>query len=404
MPDQETRSSPGDEAPPTPPPAAPITAAGNRSIAAGGDIRDSTLITGDQITILQEAPHPTIWRPGSAPPLPALIVGRADDLHRLKARLGIAPEPRPAAPVQVLTAMRGWPGVGKTTLAAALAHDPEIAALFPDGVLWTSLGLHPSILAELAAWGRALGVDDLIRAQTIEEASARLAALVQTKRMLLIVDDAWEAEHALPFRVGGRDCAMLITTRVNQVAAALAPTPDAIYTLAVLSDTQALELLGMLAPTVVAQHVEPCRALVHELEGLPLALQVAGHLIAVEDSYGFGVGELLAELRAGTKLLEAQAPADRADLATETTPTVAVLLQKSTDRLDPHTRDCYAYLGSFAPKPATFDLAAMQAVWEVDDPKPIVRALVDRGLLEPVAGRFQMHALLVLHARSLLTD
>jgi hypothetical protein len=98
-------------------------------------------------------------------------------------------------------------------------------------------------------------------------------------------------------------------------------------------------------------------------------------------------------------------PADRVDLANETTPTVAVLLQKSSDRLDEQTHDCFAFLGAFAPKPATFDLAAMQAVWQMDDPKPIARKLVDRGLLEPAsAGRFQMHALLVMHAKSLCTE
>ncbi len=60
----------------------------------------------------------------------------------------------------------------------------------------------------------------------------------------------------------------------------------------------------------------------------------------------------------------------------------------------------------FAPKPATFDLAAMKAVWQVEQPQPIVRTLVDRGLLEFVQeiGRYQMHALLVAHAKSLLTE
>ena len=104
-------------------------------------------------------------------------------------------------------------------------------------------------------------------------------------------------------------------------------------------------------------------------------------------------------------MLEAR-PGDRVDLASETTPTVAVLFQKSTDRLDVPTRDCFAYLGAFAPKPATFDLNAMKAVWQVEDPKPTARTLVDRGLLEfvPDMGRYQMHALVVMHARSLLTD
>ncbi len=57
-------------------------------------------------------------------------------------------------------------------------------------------------------------------------------------------------------------------------------------------------------------------------------------------------------------------------------------------------------------RPATFDLAAMKAVWQVEQPEPIVRTLVDRGLLEFVQeiGRYQMHALLVAHAKSLLIE
>jgi hypothetical protein len=84
-------------------------------------------------------------------------------------------------------------------------------------------------------------------------------------------------------------------------------------------------------------------------------------------------------------------------------PSVSSLLHRSTDVLDKFTRDCFICLGAFAPKPATFDLAALKTVWQVDDPRPAVRALVDHGLLEPVGGgRFQMHRILVDHARSFL--
>jgi hypothetical protein len=89
----------------------------------------------------------------------------------------------------------------------------------------------------------------------------------------------------------------------------------------------------------------------------------------------------------------------------DTTLTVATLLKRSTDLLDAETRLRFAYLGLFVPKPATFDLAAMAAAWDVADARPTARMLVNRGLLEPVGGgRFQVHALLVLHARSLLEE
>lgn len=342
--------------------------------------------------------------PGSAPSPPSLFIGRQDAMDELKERLGLGKE-HESAPVQVLTAVKGWPGVGKTTVAAALAHDPDIVTTFPDGVLWVSLGPRPQILSQLATWGRALGVDDLLLAKTVEEAKSRLTAILRNKRMLLIVDDAWEAEHALPFRVGGPGCAVLVTTRATEVAGALAATPQGVYPLDVLSDESALELLRAVASSVVEAYPDESLELVQELEGLPLAIRVAGSMLHAEAGYGFGVTDLLVDLREGARILSEAAPADRADLTTQTTPTVAALLKTSTDYLDEHTRECFALLGPFAPKPATFDLAAMVSMWQVDDPKPIARKLVDRGLLEPASlGRFQMHALLVAHAKSLLTE
>jgi transcriptional regulator with XRE-family HTH domain len=341
--------------------------------------------------------------PGMAPPVPSLIVGRDEDIRILKQNLKITG--RVESTVQILTAIKGWPGVGKTTIASALAHDADILTSFPDGVLWVSLGQEPNLLSEMATWGRALGTEELLRAQTIKEAQAQLAALLRNKQMLLIIDDVWQPEHAVPFKVGGRKCATLITTRRDNVAAVLAPTAGYIYRLKVLKDEDALLLLKQLAPAVVEKFPNECLVLVQELEGLPLALQVAGRLLNTEFNFGLEVSQLIEDLRDGAKLLEAQAPADRSDLVNETTPTVAALLNKSLDRLDPATRDCYAYLGVFASKPATFDLAAMKFVWQIDDPKPVMRTLVDRGLLEfvPEIERYQMHALLVMLAKSLLT-
>lgn len=211
---------------------------------------------------------PTESCPGAAPPPPSLLIGREGDLRELKARLAGA---QARDHTQVLTTVQGWPGVGKTTLAAALANDAELAAAFPDGVLWVSLGTAPNVLGELAAWGRALGVD-LGRAESTAQASAALASLLRDQRRLLMVDDAWQAEHARPFCVGGRACATLITTRHDDVARKLAPNASAVYRLPVLTEAQSLDLLAELAPDVAAQHADKCRELARRLDGLPLAL------------------------------------------------------------------------------------------------------------------------------------
>jgi len=340
--------------------------------------------------------------PGLAPPLPdLLLVGREDSLADVKTLLGVNQD---VAPDNNLTVVRGWPGVGKTTFVSVLGRDPEVLKAFPDGVLWTSLDQSPELISKLVEWGRALGTAELLRAHTLDDAALQLANLLHNKRMLLIIDDVWDQEHAAPFIKAsvGSKCGVLVTTRLTSVAEALTSDWQRIYVLPVLTEQNALTLLHHIAPVVVAQHPNECRELVRDLEYLPLAIHVAGRLLRAEAKKGYDVSDLIAEIRVGSKLMPEPAPLDRAEGATM--PTVTALLRSSTDLLDDQTRDCFAFLGVFAPKPASFDLTAMKAVWAIDDPTPIVRKLVGYGLLEPVGGgRFQIHALLAKYASSLLS-
>ncbi len=340
---------------------------------------------------------------GLLPPLPGLtFVGRDESLAEVKKRLGAGEERERGSN---LTIVRGVPGVGKTTLVGVLARDSEVSRSFPDGILWTVLDQEPEVMSKIAAWGRHLGVDDLLRIASIEEATERLAALLRNKQMLLIVDDIWNVAHALPFLRAANTsrCTLLATTRLTSVANTLADSANAsdnVYRLPELTEENALILLRRLTPKAVDEHFEDCLQLVRDLECLPLALHVAGRLLDEEAELGFSVPELVKEIGKNA-LLPQPAPVDRAEGAT--LPTVDALLRRSTDLLDNFTRECFAYLGVFAPKPATFDVEAMKAVWELPDPKPTIRKLVGHGLLEAVGGgRFQMHALLVQHASSLL--
>jgi hypothetical protein len=336
---------------------------------------------------------------GAAPPLASRVVGREGDLDRVLARIvRLAGEPG-----RKVLVVRGWPGVGKTTFLAALAADPRTAAAFPDGVLWATAGESPDPLGALADWARRF--DPGARFARLDEAMRSLRGSLSSRKMLLAVDDVWTEEAAAGFLVGGPGCVTVLTTRFPSVARALATGPHYIDPLPQLSEDDGVELLRLHAPTVVAQHPDEARVLVRDLEGLPLALRVAGRMLEAEAELGWGIADLLADLRQGA-FLDEVAPDDRFDEQTGTIPTVKILLEKSTERLDPESRDRFALLGAFAPKPATFDLPALSEVWEDPNPKPTVRTLVGRGLLEPVPGtdRFQMHAVLVLHARSLLHD
>jgi DNA-binding winged helix-turn-helix (wHTH) protein len=335
------------------------------------------------------------------PTMPALLIGRDDDLVRLRFAIS---DNKPRRPI---TVVRGWPGVGKTSLVNALAYDSETAKAFPDGVLWAAVGEFPNPLGELLAWLTALGVDPKGSPSRLDDIVAEVRSLLRERQILLIVDDVLDISAAVPFKVAGPRCATLITTRSAEVARELATTPTDVYRLGELDETKGLELLTLLAPSVVKEHQAESRRLVADLEGLPLALRVAGRLLHAEAQFGWGgIQELLAELSEKSRLLLAIAPHDRHDPRTGITPTVSLLLERSTDRLDSQTRNRFADLGAFASKPATFDLNAMRGVWggtDIEDAKETARKLADRGLLEPIGkGRFQMHALLVLHARLLM--
>jgi hypothetical protein len=397
-----------------------VYTSGDRGVSIGGDASGALIITGDVIQIgtsnqigtgnqsefslgqaafgqLREKLFPTPL--GHPPRFPDLIfLGRENSLHDVKGLLGLAAGAKPAAKQAIV---RGWPGVGKTTLVSVLSRDPDVARSYPDGVLWTSLDQKPPLMSILAGWGRTLGRDDLFRIATAEEAVNELRAMLQNRRMLLIVDDVWDSGHGALFqKARSGNCGLIITTRLDKVAEGLAQSESEIYRLPVLAEDDALKLMHILAPTVVSQHLQECRELVQDLEYLPLALHVAARLLRKRAKRGLEVGKLLKDIRQGAAIIEAEAPPDRAEEGN--IPKVKALLQKSTDLLSESTRECFAYLGAFAPKPATFDLAAMKSVWEVADAEPIAEDLIDHGLLEPVGGgRFQMHALLVAHAISL---
>ncbi len=341
--------------------------------------------------------------PGIGPPLPGMIVvGRESALSDVKALLGVTETGSSVDAKTVI--LRGWPGSGKTTLVGVLGRDPEVLKTFPDGVLWTALDRHPELMIRMAEWGRALGTDDLLRTPTLKQAVENLAVLLRHRRMLLIVDGVWEAADAVPFlkAAAKTKCATLITTRLSSVAEALTNNPENIYVLPVLTEDDALALLRYLSPSSVEHYPNECRELVRDLECLPLALHVAGRMLRTAPKTELTIVDLIEEIREGARILEESAPVDR----TEGTllPTVQALFKQSTDELDESSRECFAYLAPFAPKPATFDAAAMKAVWHLDDPMPMIQKLVGKGLLEPTGnGRFQIHALLVRHARSLLS-
>lgn len=355
--------------------------------------------TSDSVTAESSGPF------GNAPAMPTLVVGRERDMTHLREQLFIRLAESQVSGEMAMVVVRGWPGVGKTTIARAFAHDSDMRRSFTDGVLWTSLGQSPSVRSVLNSWCQSLSLDPGEDSSDMQ-ISERLAGCLATRRMLLIIDDVWRVDDAGLLLIGGRDCATLITTRLPGVAESFSSKEGDVYNLNVLSEEDALELLKVLAPDVVLKFTLECQKLVRELECLPLALQVAGRLLRIEFRRTGDVRQLLKSLYDDAqKILQAPVPADVHALVGDLAPTVVALFKRSTDMLDETTRDRFAMLAPFVPKPAIFHEDHLATYWEIDNPVPTIRELIDSGLMEPLGDcRYQIHALLIAHARSLLED
>ena len=332
-------------------------------------------------------------------PLPPLCVERNAEHDELLRRLLGGPDRPPS-----LVVVRGWPGVGKTTLVTHLAHDPRLLDRY-GLILWVRAGQDATAAKVLQQLALQLGVMDPPSDNAL--AVEMLAALIQERPAptMIIADDLWDADlGGLLLRV--QAATLLVTTREPAVAESLAVRLADVYLLRELDTDRAVRLLATFAPQASARHPERARVLAGDLEGLPLALRVAGRMLETEVARGLGGElELFDELRETARLMEQRAPQDRYDPVTGTTPTVHLLMKRSTDRLDDLDRMRFALLGLLAPKPAMFGPDLLQETWEADrdDTRRTLRVLVGRGLVEavPGVGMFQMHSLLCGHARTL---
>lgn len=227
--------------------------------------------------------------PFQVPPLPTEFVLRVEDTWNLKTWLlnDLPTDPG----VLSRRAIHGLGGIGKTTIVASLAHDPDVQQRFPDGVLWNTLGQHPDVLSLLSTWIRELG-DVNFQPTSIDAASGHLRTLLHGKSMLLILDDVWSPDKIGSFLVATSYCKMLITTREANVARILGAD---IYELDVMTSNQAINLLERrLHRNISETEAKKALDLAKVVGYLPLALALA----AAQIDDGVSWDELLVDLKA----------------------------------------------------------------------------------------------------------
>lgn len=325
---------------------------------------------------------------GQIPRLPPAFVGRDHVLRLLRERLF-------GGQGAAITALHGLPGVGKTTLAAALVRDETLRRHFRGGVLWAGLGPRADVVGALDGWAREFGADLAVGRDMTEKAKLLAVAMrrhAQKAPMLLVLDDVWAWEDVRPFVEAFTfpGCGLLCTTRDATIARRFASGPE--ISLGELSEDEAVALLASRCPHAMAVDPEGVRALANVVGGLPLGLSLIAGRLLVEQGQARWVREAISELQeVGARLrLEGD----------ERPGTLQAIVEMSVTALDPGVREGFAKLGAFAPKPAGFEREAVLAVWEVEeqDEKEAdgwLKQLVLRALLETAGeDRFTLHQVL----------
>lgn len=299
-------------------------------------------------------------------------------------------------------ALWGMGGVGKTTAVNAFVHHVGTERRFPDGIVWVTLGPEPHVGNLLNRLGHHFQVD-LVPEPDDDERVKLLRKKLYHRRALLVVDDVWEARHGRYFLLTGPLGRTILTTRESLVAFPLA-TRRCSVRVRELSPSAALAMLGELAPEAVHQDREAAAALCRSVEYLPLAIKLAGGMLALEaDVPGrmHGLMKELAERREARLALQQDEP--RLGLDPDKPASLEAILGMSVDRLDDTDRRRFALLSVFGGEPLFWILDHAAVIWECspDAAAATTSRLIQRGLVERRGEEYWMHALLNDYAAGL---
>ncbi|WP_229922604.1 AfsR/SARP family transcriptional regulator [Streptomyces morookaense] len=218
---------------------------------------------------------PDLARPAQLPPLTRGFVGRARQLAQCEKLLAEEPAERSTAtPVAVF---EGPAGVGKSAFALQLAH--RLLDRFPAGQLYVDLratshrGRPLNAADALAQLLDSLGVDATRMPAGLAGRVALYRSLLFGRRMLVVLDDAADAEQVRPLVPPALSC-VLVTSR--QRLSGLAVRDGAhLVRMEPLDESASAELLGRLSGDRLRGHDAVALRLARMCGGLPLALRIA---------------------------------------------------------------------------------------------------------------------------------
>jgi tetratricopeptide (TPR) repeat protein/transcriptional regulator with XRE-family HTH domain len=324
------------------------------------------------------------------------FAGRAAELETLNGLL----RRRTGAHGTVVTAViSGTAGIGKTALALHWAH--RSAGSFPDGQLYASLrGFDPSAepVPPVAAIRGFLDALDVAPDQVPVSAEAQASlyrSLLADRRMLIVVDNARDAEQVAPLLPASPACLVLVTSR-NQMPDLVATQGAYPLPLDLLDTGDAAQLLALrLGPQRLADEAGAVHQLIELCARLPLALSIIAARAATHPH--FPLASMVAELRDSRTRLDALDSGERAS-------SLRAVFSCSYEKLSAPAARVFRLLGAHPGPDVTVAATASMAGISVREARKALAELHRGNLLtEPLPGRFAFHDLLRAYAAELVS-
>jgi DNA-binding SARP family transcriptional activator/tetratricopeptide (TPR) repeat protein len=350
---------------------------------------------------LDIAPARTAALPAAATAVPAQLpaavagfAGRIEQLARLDALFaGAAVQPTAV----VISAVSGTAGVGKTALAVYWAH--RVADWFPDGQLYVNLrGFDPAgqpmpAAQALRGFLEALGVPPERIPPDPHAQAALYRSVLAGKRILVVLDNARDAEQVRPL-LPGTPTALAVVTSRNQLTGLLAVDGAHPLALDLLTTGEARELLAQrLGAGRVAAEPDAVEQIITACARLPLALTIAA---ARAQHTGFPLAALAAELSPTDRRLDAL---DAGDVMTQ----VRAVFSWSNTALTPPAAELFRLLGLHPGPDFATPAVASLAGRPPRETRPLLTELARANLItEHVPGRYVLHDLLRVYATELI--
>ncbi|WP_030863177.1 AfsR/SARP family transcriptional regulator [Streptomyces sp. NRRL S-37] len=253
-------------------------------------------------------------RPAQLPAdLPA-FVGRQAELERIRALL---PEDGSPPATLVISAIGGMGGIGKSALAVHWAH--EVADRFPDGQLYINLrGFDPtgSVMTPdeaVRVFLDALGVPPQRIPGDFGAQVALYRSVLARRRVLVLLDNARDAEQVRPLLPGSPGSLVIVTSR-SRLSGLIAGEGAHPLTLDQMTPTEAFDLLAArLGTDRLAEEPRAAGEIIARCGRLPLALAIVAAHAGVRP--GFPLSAIAEEVRDSHGSLDAFAGGD--DITTD---------------------------------------------------------------------------------------